>query len=213
MDDGMEQLEQSPGTRFFDRVWELLLLNFCWCLGCLPLFTIGASTAAAYAVAFRWQKGELVPVWSGYWGAFRENFRQGVLAQLLQFLLLGAGAAFLQAGEMFPIMKGFFTALGVVVLAGAFFSFLLVYPILAKFELSLREAFANAVFLLSRHTLPVMGAALTLTIGACFVFFLAPPLMLVMGGLVIYLNSITLGHIFEKIIKSGKQGAAEEKNG
>ena len=51
----------SPDSRFMrvmSRAADLILLNLCYLLTCLPLFTIGAASAALYAVCFRFGTAE-----------------------------------------------------------------------------------------------------------------------------------------------------------
>ena len=46
---------------------DLVLLNILWLVCCLPIVTIGASTAALYTVARKMAACEHYTVWSGFW--------------------------------------------------------------------------------------------------------------------------------------------------
>jgi uncharacterized membrane protein YesL len=64
-------------------------LNLLW-FGCsLPVFTLGAATAALYDVTLRMARGEEPGLTRRFFQAFRENFRQ---ATTLWLILLGVGA-------------------------------------------------------------------------------------------------------------------------
>ena len=52
-------------------ICDLILLNILWLVCCLPIVTIGASTAAMHSVARKMAACEHYTVWSGFWHGFR----------------------------------------------------------------------------------------------------------------------------------------------
>lgn len=64
-------------------------LNLLWFVCSLPVFTLGAATAALYDVTLRMARGEEPGLTRRFFQAFRENFRQ---ATTLWLILLGGGA-------------------------------------------------------------------------------------------------------------------------
>lgn len=64
-------------------------LNLLWFVCSLPVFTLGAATAALYDVTLRMARGEEPGLTRRFFQAFRENFRQ---ATTLWLMLLGIGA-------------------------------------------------------------------------------------------------------------------------
>lgn len=64
-------------------------LNLLWFVCSLPVFTLGAATAALYDVTLRMARGEEPGLNRRFFQAFRENFRQ---ATTLWLILLGVGA-------------------------------------------------------------------------------------------------------------------------
>ena len=74
----------SPIIKWINRMGRLVILNILWFICCLPIFTIGAATAAMYRVAMALaQKREDVSVPGDFFRAFRSNFRQGTLVWLI----------------------------------------------------------------------------------------------------------------------------------
>jgi uncharacterized membrane protein YesL len=82
----------------YDSPVSQALFKFCWacCLGAvwlvcsLPVFTLGASTTALYAVSIKLiRETEGTSIVRQFWRAFRENFRQ---ATQLWLMFLAAGA-------------------------------------------------------------------------------------------------------------------------
>lgn len=63
-------------------------LNLLWFVCSLPVFTLGAATAALYDVTLRMARGEEPGLTRRFSQAFRENFRQ---ATTLWLILLGIG--------------------------------------------------------------------------------------------------------------------------
>ena len=82
----------GPDSRFqkiTSLIEEIVVLNLCFLLACLPVVTIGASVTALYTVLFRIQKKQSGYVARDFFAAFRANFRQ---ATLIWVILAAAGA-------------------------------------------------------------------------------------------------------------------------
>lgn len=71
-------LSESALLRWTMRLGELVLLNVCFLICCLPIITIGTAVSALYSVCFRFgTKGETGAVKS-FFRAFRQNLKQGI---------------------------------------------------------------------------------------------------------------------------------------
>lgn len=96
----------SPDSRFMrimSRVADLILLNLCYLLTCLPVFTMGAAGAALYTVCFRLGSEEEKGVIRSYFRAFRENLKRGTGLWLIVLL---CGATALVNAWVFYTMSG-----------------------------------------------------------------------------------------------------------
>ena len=151
----------SPDSRFMQglsRFADLVILNILMLLTSLPLFTAGASAAAAYTLTFRMLRGREEPILPSYFRSFRENFRQSTA---LWLLLLVAGVPALVYFDRFFTMEGplhylfvpFLTVFLLAVLAGSF-----AFPLTSQFRNSLGGTLKNAL-LLSLANLPRSLAA------------------------------------------------------
>ena len=192
----------SPFWSFMSRVADLVILNLLWLLFCIPVFTIGASTAAMYRVTLNMVRG----VVRSFWASFKLNFKQGVLLFLIlliptllvivevEIYLSGVVAQSIWMGVVFC-----FPAL-LVSLIGAY-----IYPLLAQFDNSIKNMLKNAC-LLAIGNLPysVVMAALNLAVPALLIFatsfFLRTCIfwLLIGGALIAMLNSYLLRKIFKK---------------
>lgn len=137
----------SPILRFLTQAAELAWLNILWVVCSLPVFTLGASTAAL-CTAVRNMIRE-----SGHWNsaaffrAFRDNFKKSTLLWLIllaALALLGADVYILRA--LFPEQL-FWLVLPGVCFALWLMVFIWAFPLTATFENTLWNTIKNAVLL------------------------------------------------------------------
>ena len=69
--------------RAMDAFGTMFALNICFVIGCIPIFTIGASFTALYAMCIRLQEDEEETVVSGFIHEFKRSFKQSTIAFLL----------------------------------------------------------------------------------------------------------------------------------
>lgn len=138
-------LFDSPVMSFLNKLTNLVILNLCFFVSCIPIVTIGAAITALYSVNLRMVKGEESYVFSSYWKAFCSNFKKatigwGIMALLLAVLLLDVYAV--------QILEGgigiFFTAVTLFFAVIYGILFLYVFPYIGWFEDRLSVCFKNA---------------------------------------------------------------------
>ncbi len=80
----------SPDSKFMqllNRIADIMILNIIYLITCIPLFTIGAATTALYSVCFKLGTEDEGSLLSGYFRAFRDNFKQATILWLILFVL------------------------------------------------------------------------------------------------------------------------------
>ena len=122
----------DPDSKFaqvMTSVGEMMLLNLCWILASLPLFTIGAANAAMYTLLGRRLRqegsGTVVPFFKAFWS----NLKMGTLFWLSQvFITVSLGSFFVL--PLPGILKGIAALLLILVtmVLG------LIYPQIARFR-------------------------------------------------------------------------------
>ena len=120
----------SPDSRFMrtmSRIADLVLLNLCYLLTCLPAFTIGAASAALYTVCFRFGSEEES-------GVIRSYFRTTALINAWIFYAMPGGLRFLSV--LFAILF----VLAVIVFGYAF-------PLLSQFDDGVWPTLRNSLIL------------------------------------------------------------------
>ena len=178
--------------RVLERFWECVGLSLLWALGCLPLVTAGASTAALFAVVGQRIQGDYRPVFRSFWGEFRRAplARAAVTVVVLlalfgatQILLAGMGMADPVRAMVIQAvaLSGFAAVLGTLVTAlplraGQIWSGRVSTDRGGSGLATLRLAVAVGL----GRPLTTLAAAL-LTAAAMVAVILSPPLLLVLG--------------------------------
>ena len=64
---------------FMNRIGDIVFLNVVFLITCIPVVTIGNSLIALYCVSLKMAKGEEGYVVRGYFKAFKDNFKKGII--------------------------------------------------------------------------------------------------------------------------------------
>ncbi|MBR2048809.1 MAG: YesL family protein [Oscillospiraceae bacterium] len=188
----------SPDSKFaqvMTTVGEIMLLNFCWIIGSLPLITLGASNAAMYTVMGRRLRGEssgtVVPFFKAWWS----NLKQGSLLWLAQALI-----SFSLGMILFLPLPGFLKVLAVVLLLLVTLVFSILYPQLARFRNRWFAYLRNAVILLVLR-LGWVALNLVLMLTPLLLFLLAPAEALRLGLVWLLFGFAVLFHLSARIMQ------------
>jgi len=201
----------SPLMRFMMLITNLIALNVLWLLGCIPIVTAGASTVAMHTVLMSYINRKDDAVLKPFFRAFRENFRTVTplwLMNLLVGAVMVAEIVYLAAGAELWLKVVF----GILLLIyGAATSYL--YPLLARYETTAKQALLNSFMLPVRHLLSSV-CVVTLNVLPVFLLVAFPELFwksilvwTVIGfSLIAYLDLKILLPVFQKY-----EPATEEK--
>lgn len=142
----------STGINILNTICDIIILNFLFIISCLPVFTIGASLSALYYVNLKIVRNEAPAVWKAFWKAFRQNFKQATGIWLVFFFILIILAV---DYKLFPTMfAGFSGIMRLIICIFLLFIFCLliyVFPIIARFVCSGRQAVKNAYLMTFGH--------------------------------------------------------------
>ena len=174
-------LNDSPFFRLMGAIGDLVVLNILWLLCCLPVVTAGASTLALFAIVHKIAAGEDYRTASGFFKAFRRDFKQ---ATALWLVVLAAGIAALAglraASAQDDVLTGLLAAASFLLLAGVCCCGCWGLALLARFTY--------------RHGLPALldGARMTVanllpTVGILVLLAWMPLLWVLAPGWFIYL--------------------------
>ena len=150
---------------------DYVLLNILCVLFCIPVVTIGAAVTAKYYVAMKLARGEEPAIWKSFLKSFRENLKQAMILWLIALVLI---ALFVMDWFLFLKMQPSNTGNGfriafLILAALVTMSIFCVFPLLARFHLTIAGAIRNAVLFSFLHVpqmfLVVLAAILPYYIG------------------------------------------------
>jgi uncharacterized membrane protein YesL len=132
----------SKFYRVMTSVGEMMILNFCWIVACLPLITVGAANTAMYTIMGRRLRdegsGTVVPFFRALW----LNLKKSTLFWLAQvFITVSLGLFFfLPLPTFLKVVAGLLLVLVTLV-------FSTIYPQIARFRNSSFAYLRNAMIL------------------------------------------------------------------
>ncbi len=194
----------GPVVSFLNRLADLVILNLIFLLCCIPIFTIGASLTALSTMTMKMVKKEEGYIARGFFAAFKRNFRQATIIWMILFIL---GSIFFAdfwvlravtaASPVLPVIHGVLILLFVLFLM----EFLYVFPVLAKFDNTIKNTMKNAILMSIRHlpwTLALIIIAGVAVIASYIFLAYAIPVLCLLGFSVISLIS---AYVFTEIFK------------
>ena len=197
----------SPLMRAVGRVGDLALINILFLLCSLPVFTLGASSAALYTVTLqivRHEEGKLVRT---FFGAFKRNFGQSTVLTLIVlavFAGLYLDLRVMQANpSMFPLVFRVGTFVAAILIC---FTASYVFALQAKFDNSIGGTLKNAFLLSIAHPFSSIAIAVltflpvAMAVFATYYFLLASIVFFLFWfSCAAALNSYLFERIFKKI--------------
>lgn len=186
-------------------LWNLFVLNLCFIICCLPVFTAGASITALYSV-FLNESLDSSRV-TQFFRAFKSNFRKATLIWLVFLglaVILGANAYLLLTYDF--VGNALFKVLTIIVVViclciGAF-----IFPLQAHFENTVKQTWRNA-FILGISLLPYSAVMSLVSFLPILLFFIDVDIMVLVltiwlplgGALSALINSWILKRVFIRL--------------
>ncbi len=201
----------NPIWRFVGRLGDMILLNVLWIICSLPVFTIGASTTALYYCTLKIVRNEDYGDIKMFFKSFRLNFRQATLiwvpmlfvAGILAFDFNFFGKALAGSGALRIILQ----AVTIAIMVLWVFLFLYVWPVLSRFDNTIKNTVTNAWFMSIRYLGSTLGMIISdiIVIGVAYIclFYIGwvTAFIVLMGyPLLAWINSTMLEHIFENFM-------------
>ena len=212
----------SPFVQFMNRVADLMWLNILFLICCIPFITIGASTTAMYYVTLKMVRNEESYITKSFFKSFRQNFRQATVIWMIfvvagGILLLdyriisgqtGAGIGSGTAGTVMQVLL-------IAVLFFYIFTLIFVFPLLSKFDNTIKNTFKNALFMSIRHFPVTLGNVSLLIIIVLLMYKI--PLMLLLSFLLVYstaayISSLMFVRVFDNYIPSSESAPEENSD-
>lgn len=190
-------------NKYAGVVADTFILSIIWIFFSLPFITIGASTTALFYVAPRRIANREGYITSDFWAAFKSNFLRATAVWLVLFfvvaVILISMYIGIQLGDELPL-GAIVLPVQIVTLVEVLFVGLYIFPILARFDMGVKEALKAAFFMANRHFLTsVLCIAIAIGLFAIVIFFPAIfPLIFAIPGAVGMLSSVLIMRVFKK---------------
>ena len=188
----------SPLMGALMKIGDVLCLSVLWLAFSLPIFTIGASSAALYAAVHQCLRRNGAGIWKSFWNAFRENFRRSTLAWLIELLILavlGLDAAVFRSIKLSgDVMGNLYWAarfLGAVGLTWT--AYVAAYG--ARFNGNVREILRYGFLLLRLHPIKALGVMLPIVAGLALCL-MVPFMLLFAPATVCWVCSFSIEKVF-----------------
>lgn len=205
----------SPVMNFLGRVADLVWLNILYIICCIPIVTIGASTSALYYVTMKMVADEEGYITKSFFKSFKENFKQ---ATVIWLIILLAGTIFFMDFRILNAMEGTLGKVVYVLICAVAILFLFmtiyIFPLLAKFENTIKNSMKNAFLISIRHfpyTILLVIGVIAPFILIYFVTALLPILFLGIFSLIAFYTSYIYRKIFSYYIPQEEAEADNEE--
>ncbi|MBO7253170.1 MAG: DUF624 domain-containing protein [Oscillospiraceae bacterium] len=197
----------SPFLQALGKLSDIVFCNIMFVLFSIPIFTIGASSAALYncmQMLLEDREDDLVA--RDFWRAFKANFWQATAIWLMMFVVIVFLLAFyFITSQMLDVLgRGYLLPYFLIVFLFVC-GYQYLFPILARYKLKLKDIIKNA-YLLSIAALPWTLLALAITVFSLFLTFkmmsfdMGLFIWAILGfGVVYYMHCMVFRKAFQKL--------------
>ncbi|MDY6315760.1 MAG: YesL family protein [Oribacterium sp.] len=198
----------NPVWKFIGRFTDMVVLNLLFIVTSIPIFTIGASMTALYYCTLKIVEDRDDGDFKMFFHSFKQNFKQATLMWLIMLVLIVVfGFDFYFFTKVMTGQNTLRVILRAITMAFILiwlFIFLYVWPVLSRFDNTMKATFANASFMAFRYLGSTLAMLVTdvLWLGLICLCLTNIPglamLLLLMGFPVIaWINSTMFSHIFK----------------
>ena len=202
---------------FFTGVTKLVLLiviNAMFLIGCIPIFTIGASYSGLYYAVNKNLKFDRGYSFRCFWEGFKDSFKQSTIANLIflaiSMVLLGDVAVIQTFAQQGKINEGF-SIFFMILLALVWLFAIWVFAYVATFQNSLKNIFQNCIKLFVAEMPTTLYAAVIMAFVA-FIIWLIPPTVFVMPGVGVWFITMRMQRSFRKYMTQEQREKEDEIN-
>ncbi len=200
--------------RGLNKVVDMVILSVCWIIACIPVFTIGAALAALYDTARKVIHYDEGYVWSGFWGAFKSNFKQSTKAWLIQLVIIVVllGDIYitwigLKAGQSLGALNVVFLIMALIVTAWIMYTSAYISRFEQKTKITLKNTFLILIANLPWTILVILVFAISLVL-----LYLLPIVIIVLPTGVALTYEWIFERIFRKLMPEEDRLREEEKD-
>lgn len=188
---------------FLRKLTDCVVTSFLWLLCCIPVVTIGASTAALYGTVHSVIRHDRDTAASNFWRVFKTYFAKATIVWMIMLLGLAVFSFgwFLTYGAMMSGSEmGIFNPLFLIPIVYLLAVGIYVFPYLVRFQTDVKHIMKNAatIAVLNLHWTVLL---LILPILALLSMIAMPVLIFVSPAVACLVKEIILEKIFRKLMR------------
>ena len=195
-------------TRPFEAILAIGVAGLLWALACVPIITIVPATTAMYAVMTSWTLDGPPPVWSTFWGAFKQHFWQalgiGVILEVVA-VILAVDVTFGLRAENAPL-RTVVLVVAVVLTIGLAGTMVFLFPVMTTYPSPWRRTLRNSALFAAGYVGTTLMGLGVFALATAAIYF-APASLPVTAGLAAYAVTILTKRAFAKY--AARQAATE----
>ncbi len=182
----------SPLVETLSTIGDIICISALWIIFSLPVFTMGAASAAMYATVYRCIRLNKAGIWKNFRNTFRENLKVASLAWIAELLVI---AVLTLDVLVFRGMRMRGDGMGHLIWLAALTWTAYVAAYIARFTGRVREVLYFGIHLFRSH--PVYGLGMMiLTAGALALCLLAPVMVLFAPAGICWASTFLLERVF-----------------
>lgn len=166
---------ESPFFVFLSKVCDIIFLSVLWLVLCIPIITIGPANTALYYATVKVIRRERGYLFREFFKSFRINFKRaaiiGVITTILYgILLFDVYVTFTSTSgseNMTSIFMGIYIAILIILTCFSLY----VYPVLSRFDLTIKQLVKITFYMCMRHILITVGMLAILALSVVAVVF------------------------------------------
>lgn len=194
---------------FLTQVANVFLLSIFWIIGCLPIVTVGTSTAALYYTTVKVMRKDTGYLFREFCHSYKENLKSGIVPTIIMeiavaLMIFNLSFARKMEGTVGTVMSAIYAAC-IIILAAMF---LYMFPILSRFRIKVKDLFRLTFFVTMKHILTTF-LLLALFVLADFVLYMAPITLLIIPSILCLVNSLPLEKVLHKYMDKPEQGTED----
>lgn len=203
---------ETPILQALTHYCNWIIVAVLWVVCSLPVITAGASTTAMMTVMLQMvRKEDTGSVAAEFFKAFKREFGQATKAWLIIFAVLAViGLNIYSCARMDhygvggPAFWAITVILGIVTLAVAFY----VFPILARYRVSIKQLFGNAVICAGKNPVCTLILLILFMLMVLVIWWLLPLSLLIVGP-ILFLMALTVQSVLTKRFPEEQQAAGK----
>lgn len=184
------------------KICDIIFLSVIWAILCIPIITIGPANTAMYYATVKVIRKERGYLFREFFKSFRLNFKRGAIIGLVLTLITAImifnlivtwGA--IDGSNKSSMFFGVYVAISFVVLCFSIY----VFPILSRFDMTIKQLIKAASFMSMKHLLSTLGMAIV-TVATVIAILFLPILIFILPATSVLINSLLMERVLKKYL-------------